>query len=364
MSFDVPYPPDYGGAADVFYKIKALKQAGCSIILHCFEYGRGQRQELNQYCEAVHYYPRNGATSFASALPYIVASRRSEALVNNLAAVDAPILFEGIHTTACLSHPALADRKKAIRIHNIEHDYFRQLATSETRFFKQMIYRAEAARLKTYEAGLTDCSTFVALSAADNEHFKRLYPAARHQWIPPFHQYDTIDIQPGTGTYALYHGNLSHPENIEAALFLVTKVASLLHIPLTIAGKDPDKRIAAACVQHNCQLIANPDSATMNDLLRQAQVNVLTTFQTSGVKLKLMAALFGGRHLVVNNHMLHGTGLKADICPLGNTATELAQLINNIKDTPFTEDEIAHRSAALYNYTNAINAQKLIQILC
>ena len=42
ISFDVPYPPDYGGAIDVFYKLKALNQEGVKIHLHCFEYGRGK----------------------------------------------------------------------------------------------------------------------------------------------------------------------------------------------------------------------------------------------------------------------------------------------------------------------------------
>ncbi|MEI7802398.1 MAG: mannosyltransferase, partial [Bacteroidota bacterium] len=39
ISFNVPYPPDYGGVIDVYYKIKALKEAGVKIHLHCYEYG-------------------------------------------------------------------------------------------------------------------------------------------------------------------------------------------------------------------------------------------------------------------------------------------------------------------------------------
>ena len=30
--FDVPYPSDYGGIIDVFYKLKALHQLGVNII--------------------------------------------------------------------------------------------------------------------------------------------------------------------------------------------------------------------------------------------------------------------------------------------------------------------------------------------
>ena len=31
VSFDIPYPPDYGGVIDIYYKIKALNSAGIKI---------------------------------------------------------------------------------------------------------------------------------------------------------------------------------------------------------------------------------------------------------------------------------------------------------------------------------------------
>ena len=58
ISFDIPYPPNYGGVVDVFYKLKALSQCGVKIILHCFEYGRSHSEKLNELCAEVNYYPR------------------------------------------------------------------------------------------------------------------------------------------------------------------------------------------------------------------------------------------------------------------------------------------------------------------
>ncbi|MBK7589454.1 MAG: hypothetical protein IPI22_14555 [Bacteroidetes bacterium] len=52
ISLDIPYPPDYGGMIDVFYKLKALSSLGLEITLHCFEYGsRTPNAVLNQYCK-------------------------------------------------------------------------------------------------------------------------------------------------------------------------------------------------------------------------------------------------------------------------------------------------------------------------
>lgn len=85
ISFDIPYPANYGGVIDVFYKIKTLKKAGVGIILHCYAYGRNESPELEALCEKVYYYPRHtGWRTNISLKPYIVNSRRSEQLINNL----------------------------------------------------------------------------------------------------------------------------------------------------------------------------------------------------------------------------------------------------------------------------------------
>ena len=81
VSLNVPYPPNYGGIIDIFYKIKALHQIGVSITLHCYEYGRGTQIELNKYCSAVHYYSRKKSViHWFKNKPFIVASRNSKIL--------------------------------------------------------------------------------------------------------------------------------------------------------------------------------------------------------------------------------------------------------------------------------------------
>ena len=40
ISFDIPYPANYGGVIDVYYKAKALSEKGVKVHLHCFQYGR------------------------------------------------------------------------------------------------------------------------------------------------------------------------------------------------------------------------------------------------------------------------------------------------------------------------------------
>ena len=51
VAFDVPYPADYGGVIDIFYKIKAIYDEGFDIKLHIYYYGhKHSKSELRKYC--------------------------------------------------------------------------------------------------------------------------------------------------------------------------------------------------------------------------------------------------------------------------------------------------------------------------
>ena len=54
VSFQVPFPPDYGGLIDVYYKLKALKKAGCSIVLHTYRYGVEEQPALYEVADSVY----------------------------------------------------------------------------------------------------------------------------------------------------------------------------------------------------------------------------------------------------------------------------------------------------------------------
>ena len=362
VSFDVPSPPDYGGAIDVFYKVRALHGQGCKIYLHCYEYGRGEATELAQYCEEVWYYKRNtGLSGLSFSEPYIVASRSSVMLLKRLQEIDAPILFEGAHTTHFLSHPSLRSRFKAIRVHNIEYQYYALLAQKATSIFEKTYFKRESGLLKNYEQKLHAAQAFYALSSEDHKYFKAIYPDAQHAFIPPFHQYNEVTAKEGTGSYCLYHGNLSHPENIEAALFLLTKVFPKVNMPIVIAGKNPVDTIRLACSQlSDCKLIAGPGKEEMDGLIANAHIHVLPTFQQSGMKLKILSALYGGRHVIVNEPMLYGTNMPNTICNVAKDEGEFISAINSLKDIPFTTNDMETRSMLLLPYSNKKNAADLL----
>ena len=151
VSFNIPYPANYGGVIDVYYKLMALRALGVKIILHCFEYERPRSRELERICERVFYYKRRtGLLTNLTHLPYNVYSRKDPLLIQHLLENDYPILFEGLHTCYYLGDPRLRHRMKIVRECNIEHDYYRYLAQSGKGFIRNLFFRIEAARFQTY----------------------------------------------------------------------------------------------------------------------------------------------------------------------------------------------------------------------
>jgi hypothetical protein len=361
ISLDVPFPPDYGGMVDVFYKIKNLHAAGVRIYLHCFEFGRGEPEELKAYCEAVFYYKRKtGIRGLSLRLPYMMYSRRDGQLLRNLAQIDAPILFEGVHTTYYLAHPLLEKRFKLLRNQNLEQDYYTQLANREPGLLKKLYYRIEARLLRKLESKLHSADVFLTVAEHDHRFFKKAYPGKVHDYIPSFQPYSSVTAKPGLGRYVLYHGNLGHPENIEAALFLLEQVCPNTSIPFIFAGKSPSEKIKAACAAlPHCQLVADPDVAAMEQLIADAQLHVLPTFQATGLKLKLLHALFNGRHVIVNEAMVEGTGL-SEVCHIAGTPLSFLEKIKELMTVPFNEAMIRSRNSLLMQrYDNRRNAERI-----
>ncbi|HNQ60891.1 MAG TPA: hypothetical protein PKJ62_00730 [Bacteroidia bacterium] len=363
ISFDIPYPPDYGGVIDVFYKLVALHRAGIKIILHCFEYGRPQSKELESICETVYYYPRQTTKSLLfNTLPYIVLSRQSEELKSNLLTDEAPILMEGLHSTFLLSSEEFSHRNIIVRTHNIEHDYYENLAKVERNIFKRYYFYNEAGKLKKYESVLNKAKTIAAISHNDEKYYSGLFKSVH--CISAFHPFDEVSFRPGRSDFAFYHGNLSVGENNEAALFLVNKVFVNSQHKLVIAGSKPSSELTkAAKMNPTVTLLADQSPEQIYDLIRNAQCNILPTFQSTGIKLKLLASLFSGRFCLVNAPMVNGTGLE-NLCRIADTAEEMKKNLDEVMSMDsFPENELEKRKVVLEkNFSNTVNAKKLISL--
>lgn len=363
VCLDVPYPVDYGGVFDLFYKIRSLSEAGIKIHLHCYEYGRGRHRELNEYCEEVFYYARSSAAkSFFGRLPYIVASRASKQLLQRLRQDDHPVLMEGIHCTYFV-HSGQLDRKRCfVRLHNVEHLYYKQLAQTARPAWKKIYFARESRLLKRYERSLKDKADFWTVTTKDLEVFTRELGFHTIGYLPLYlPEYKTV-YAGEKGSYCLYHGNLSVPENEAAAIWLLEEIFCRLDIPFVIAGKNPSARLRdmAHAFNHTC-IVANPAEDEMLELIKKAQLNVLPSLNETGIKLKLVNALYHGRHCVVNKAGVEGSGLDG-LCIIANNATGMLAAIEQAFQTPFTRQQYEERMSSLgLAFNNQKTAAQMIR---
>lgn len=362
ISFDRPYPPVYGGVIDVYYKIKALAKLGVHIHLHIFGGEEKTPKELSVFCEEIHYYTRkNLLTSFCSSLPMIVKSRRSKNLIDRLLQDDYPVLFEGLHTTYSLLKTRFSNRHIALRMHNLEHDYYTGLAKAEKCLWKKTYYRIEAKRLARYDKILAKTDSIFTISKDDTAHYQNTYPK-KTVYVPAFHENNDVVKANSSKDFALFHGNLQVAENTNAIHFLI-KVFKDLDYKLVIAGRNLPRELAKEIHQlKNVSYIELTDNEVLKKLFREAYMHVLYTAQNTGIKLKLINALYSGKHVIANDQMIDETGLEA-LCARANSIEEFRKKIIEVAGIPLSKIDLEKRQQMLKDFDVLENAKKIVERL-
>lgn len=362
VSLDVPFPPDYGGVIDIFFRARALKSLGIRIILHCFEYGRGTEHEFSEIADEVYFYKRKKSLlSNFKKYPFIVASRKSEELVKRLLQDDFPILLEGHHCAGFLNEERLKHRLKFVRVHNIEWMYYDALSHSSSSPWKKTFFKGESRKLKKFEQILDKADALFCLSEHELEYY-RSTNANTYLW-PVGCQFEITknqEIKP----FALFHGNLSVAENEKALRWIVeTWTKNELILPLVVAGKNPGPKLQSYLEKHEfITLKQNPSQDEMDELIQTAAINLLITFQSTGVKLKLINSLMQGNRCIVNPLMVEGTEL-GQFCEIVDDEHELK---NALLDQHIRLSETARNERIVYlkKYFDPVeNAHKVLEII-
>jgi hypothetical protein len=362
ITLDVPFPPNYGGVIDIYYRLKSLQKAGVKITLHCFEYGRGRTHDFSEIATEVFYYPRSKSPfHLLHKKPFIVSTRSSKKLEQRLLKDDFPILMEGHHCTSILSDLRFSDRQKWVRIHNIESLYYASLAQATNSIFKRWFFQLESKKLKKYEMVLREASALFCLSETDLLHYKTIQKNS-------FYWAAGCDFNPLTisqkASFALFHGNLSVEENEHAVRWIVENwEVNTCEFPLYIAGKSPRKSFKTWLTSFAfVTLFENPSDSELNHLIATASCNLLITFQATGVKLKLINALLKGNTCIVNPPMIAGTDL-GQFCTIIREFSELKACLYDENLAVSTETKEARIALMLKQFDPDIQVETFFQQL-
>ncbi len=280
--------------------------------------------------------------------------------MKNLAQSPNTILFEGLHSCYLLDNPKLLGNKKIVRLHNVEWEYYQHLSLNEQSWWKKLYFKRESKLLKQFEKKLSHADLLLPISHKDYNYYHQLFPD-KTQYLPVFHPHNQIVSLKGKGDYILYHGNLEVNENTKAVHFLLDKVQALCaQFKWIVAGKNPSENLQKKCQEQGVKLIANPTHEQMQSLIQNAHINVLPTFQDTGIKLKLLNALFAGRHCLVNSKMVAQTNLES-LCTIVEQPQAFVKVIEQLMEQPIKEIDLNKRQNILeQEYSNHKNAAQLL----
>jgi len=358
ISFDIPFPPNYGGVIDVFYKIKELHQLNVKIYLHVFSKDKEPEIELNKYCEEVYYYSRrNTLISCFSLLPFRVKSRSNKKLITNINKTNAPVLYEGLHSAYLLSKNKF--KKNYLRAHNIEHTYFYGLAKSEKNIFKKIFFFIEATKLSFFEKHIKKADGIFSISNLEQTYFLEKY-GEKSTYIPAFHDATFNNKKTNSNEkFVLWHGDLRVADNEKSVLFLIETFKNS-PFTLKIASSVCSNRIKNIIKKtKNIIYINLENNKTLTKLLNEAHVNVLYTYQNTGIKLKLLNALYKGKFVIGNDKLIIDTGLE-NICELANTKEEIIKTTTQLFQQEFTNTNVDYRKNVLEKFSPKKAAEKIV----
>lgn len=361
VSFDNPFPPNYGGAIEVFYKIKALHEIGYTIYLHCFVNSIPQQTpELDAIVSEVYFYKNSHNLFYLfSKIPFSVLTRNNKELLNNLKKNKAPILYEGLKTAYSFEDKELKNRIKVVRLHNLEQDYFKGISVSENNWIKKGLYFLESKKYERYESKLQHFDRVLALSKFENEYINSKFHNS--SYIPVFHGNEEVEIVEGLGKYALYHGDLRTSDNRKVAKYLI-EVFKEMDYKLVIASGSKEKFVRKLIGNtQNIEFVFLKDFEMLKQLLGEAHINLILSFQRSGTKLKLLNSLFRSRFCIINENIIDDE-IVSDFCVKIDSKEKLISQINLLKSKPYTGSET--KKAILEKYLDdKKNAQILAGIL-
>ncbi|MCA1747858.1 MAG: hypothetical protein LC655_09190, partial [Bacteroidales bacterium] len=229
------------------------------------------------------------------------------------------------------------------------------------KLFRKLFLASEARKLTHYEQVLQNADKLLSISTTDTSYFNEKYRNSIH--VSAFQMHEHVTASPGKGEYILFHGNLSVPENERALLYLVKNVLSRVSYHVVIAGKNPAGYVRRLCNKYpHIELVPNPEGAKMDKLVAEAHINLLYTYQPTGLKLKLLHSLYGGKHCMANPLMLSGSGLES-LCNIYRSPGEAVEMIGDLMKTAFKKEEVQRRTEKLQEYNNDFNAGKILALL-
>jgi hypothetical protein len=355
FAHEFPYPPNHGGKADIWNKIKAFKSVGYSVFLVTwYEIVRKDfpsDKEIDTVRDVVDdllmFQIRRDFTRLINLykMPSLVSARilRSKEFEEcklKVGLYNPDIVFvDGIYAGECgLSFSKMFDIPLGVRLHNVEHTYMRGQLKLATNWKQKLAIGLALLHLEKFEETLIATSTaFFDISLADLNSWKQK-GFRNGYWLPPMvSSSQPIQASLASYTYDLcFLGNLHTPNNVNGLNWFIKDVLPLLKkkgksaITILIMGSKPSKLILDIC-KNEKSVVLIPDPTIPEIYLEKSHILINPVNFSSGVNIKAVDMLFTDKPVVTTSHGIKGlpSEIRKAFC-VADEAEEFADAIINI----------------------------------
>lgn len=385
VAYEFPYPPNHGGKADVWSRIKALKSKGAQIFLLTW-YGiqRNDKldkraiKEVEQVVDELVLMPIPRNLKRAVRLmkyPSLAAARIldlsvfGEILEKSRKFKADFVLIDGIY--AGQTGLKFAEKLKipaCLRTHNVEHKYMLGQYKIASGFRSKLSIMANLIHLRKYEYKIFHAvDAYFDISMDDlvfwkSEGFKNGY------WLPPIfnkkapsNKFDE-NISPEKFDIG-FIGNLHTPNNVKGLYWFIEKVLPLISksfpkLKILFVGSNPDPKLLDFCEKvEGLSIVANPEFVEPY----QEKINILINPVQfgSGTNIKTIEMLFSSKQVVSSS--VGVKGIPSDI----NTVFYIADTPQEFADSilEIIQDKKAKDLSLRNNLRNNFNENAIDKLL-
>ncbi len=319
MAPDFPFPPNHGGRADIWSRIKCLHAIGLNIDLVVTASPLQQvdyLDEVNRYVSRIHFFERKADLLYLlKFLPYQVASRDNLSLYESSVVYDL-VWLESECVAGVLRSKQLRYRTLALRVHNDEVLYFKALAKSTSNLFVKLHYYAEAGLYFFFSRKIKAKVNFEMHISKDELRRSQSQAALDKKLIFLPSHFEIAGLKKPvlrTEPLALFIGNLFTSNNLAGLFWYLENVHPivLLAVPsyrLIVAGNTKGSDVG--CKIKHFEAVDFYDSPeSLSELYDDCSVFVNPMLEGAGVKIKTLNAIAEGLPLVSTSIGVEGIGL-------------------------------------------------------
>ncbi len=337
----IPFPPIFGGAIDIWERIKGLHALGHEVDLIATDKINPTKEQIDEmalYTKRFFFARRqNKLYQLFSNQPLQMLSRKALKNIQVHQSYDL-IILESEFCWPFLLNRSVSYKNSVVRVHNIEHHYFKVLGESATSLKEKCYYKIEASKIK--QLSNLVFSKVNKLWFISKDDLTQVNLLEKSTFMPfPINE-NFIHPTKKTGNNVVFMGSLFMQNNIFGLDWFLKNVHPLLQKELPnyhfyIVGSLKENHQE---VQRKYSNLANVsfivNTPCLKEYYQKANVFVNPMFHGSGVKVKSVNALVNGIPLVSTSIGAEGIGLTDEMFFHAETAAAFKQQIINVLQNP------------------------------